>query len=120
MEMRLEIVRLTNELRRSLGLNELVVNDVLMNVAQEYATAHPNGHDLPLSRSLCVSWSYPFAYGENLAFNYDSAEAAFNGWKNSSGHYYTMITESFDEIGIGIADNGCFAMMLGDWDQLAD
>lgn len=29
-----------------------------------------------------------------------------------------MIKERYDEIGIGAADNGCFSMMLGDWDQL--
>ena len=120
MEMRLEIVRLTNELRREKGLNELVVNDALMNAAQEYAIAKPAGHDMKLSHQFCAKWNYPYAYDENLAYNYTSAESVFDGWLNSSGHYYTMITEQFDEIGIGVADNGCFAMLLGDWDQLAD
>ena len=120
MDMRLEIVRLTNELRREKGLNELVVNDALMNAAQEYATAHPINHDIPLSTSLCSKWGYPYSFGENLAWNYDTAYDVFLGWKNSLPHYQTMLRERYDEIGVGVADNGCFSMFLGDRDMMED
>ena len=123
MDMRLEIVRLTNELRREKGLNELVVNDALMNAAQEYAIAHPENHDRVLSDRLCAECGYPYSHGENLAYNYTSytsASSVVEGWKNSPGHYQTMLRERYEEIGVGVADNGCFAMLLGDTDQLAD
>ena len=120
MEMRLEIVRLTNELRRSLGLNELVINDALMNAAQEYATARPITHDRKLSNSLCEKYGYDFSWGENLAWNYTNASDVVNGWRASRGHYETMTDASYNEIGIGYystIDNElttCIAMMLGD------
>ena len=109
MEMRLEIVRLTNELRRSLGLNELVVNDALMNAAQEYANTIPanHSHDFPLSISITEKWGYPYSCGENLAWYFTSAESAFEGWKSSPGHYHNMIRERFDEIGIGGSSPVC-------------
>ena len=118
MEMRLEIVRLTNELRREKGLNELAVNNALMNAAQEYATKHPIDHDFTLSSGLCAKYGYKYSYGENLAWNFTSAESVIQGWKDSPGHYQTMLRERYDEIGIGVAENGCFSMILGDCDQI--
>lgn len=39
------------------------------------------------------------AYGENIAFRYNTASAVFNGWKNSPGHCRNMMNASFKEMG---------------------
>ena len=121
MDIRLEIVRLTNELRREHGLNELMVNDALMNAAQAYAEANPPTHKPSLSEKYCADFGYKFSYGENLAWNYDYAQDVVNGWINSPGHYQTMVDNDYDEIGIGFGDIGtgsCISMLLGDSDYL--
>lgn len=43
---------------------------------------------------------YPWqTYGENLALGYPSANAVFQGWKDSAGHCKNMMKASFREMG---------------------
>ena len=56
---------------------------------------------------------YPHrSWGENIAAGYGSAQAAVNGWMNSSGHRANILNCAFDEIGIGYAEAGRY------WTQL--
>ena len=44
-----------------------------------------------------------FAAGENIAAGFDNATDTFTQWKNSNGHCLNMMSEDFNEIGIGYA-----------------
>lgn len=38
-------------------------------------------------------------YGENIAFGYSTADAVFDGWKNSPGHCRNIMNPAFTEMG---------------------
>ncbi len=44
------------------------------------------------------------AYGENIAFGYDSASAVFQGWFDSPGHCKNMMSASFEDMGAARID----------------
>ena len=113
METRLEIVRLVNQLRQEHGLNTLTVNDALMKAAQAYAEKNPPDHDFTLSEPLCDAFGYHCVHIENLAWNFEGAADTVQGWIDSPGHYRTMLLEGYDEVGVGAAENGCYALFLG-------
>ncbi len=50
--------------------------------------------------------------GENIASDYTSEEAVFNGWRNSKGHCKNMMNGSFTDIGVGRSGN-YWTMVLG-------
>ena len=113
METRLEIVRLVNQLRQEHGLNTLTINDALMKAAQAYAEKNPPDHDFTLSEPLCDAFGYHCVHTENLAWNFEGAADTVQGWIDSPGHYRTMLLEGYDEVGVGAAENGCYALFLG-------
>jgi len=58
-------------------------------------------------------------YGENLAAGNSTAQATFEQWKNSSGHYANMINSSYKSIGIGCfsQDGVTFWCQVFSWDE---
>ena len=109
MDIRNEIVRLTNEVRRENGLPDLEVNDALMNAAQEYAmTCAEKGsieHDVALSQSLCRKYGWDYGAGENLGRGGTGAQSIVNGWVNSPGHLRAILNTSATAIGVGAYTN---------------
>jgi hypothetical protein len=57
----------------------------------------------PFARMAAFGYNYNTWKGENLAAGADSAQGAFNLWKNSPGHNANMLNGNFKAIGIGRA-----------------
>ena len=57
----------------------------------------------PFARMAAFGYSYNTWKGENLAAGTDSAQAAFDIWRNSPGHNANMLNGNFTVIGIGRA-----------------
>jgi uncharacterized protein YkwD len=100
---------LINNYRTQNGLGTLSLNTQLNNSAEwmseDMATnnyfSHTDslGRD-PFQRMAAFGYNYNTWKGENLAAGTDTAQAAFNIWKNSPGHNANMLNANFKVIGI--------------------
>lgn len=135
MDIRNEIVRLTNEVRKESGVSELPTDSAMMNAAQAAAEwyamrASQTKHDRG-AESACVEKAGA-NYGVmtnlvKLGNDYGSDDAqkranrAVTSWKNSSVHFQSMIDVTADNIGVGIAQdsNGNYwgVQFFGDYDS---
>lgn len=113
MDIREEIVRLTNEVRKENGVAELPTDDALMRAAQaaaeEYVTrlSSWSGHDTKMEAEKRRSEGITYGGGANIAREFGNddqiAQSAIESWLNSSGHYKAMLYASTDNIGVGVA-----------------
>ena len=119
---RQEIVRLVNQVRRENGAPELTVNAALMDAAQHCASLRVAYHQNKVECEAVAASGYPHGFGSNItAFtNVPASEIAgraVENWRNSPGHFQTMINPDCDTIGVGIStDEGgtiCF-LFVGD------
>ena len=119
---RQEIVRLVNQVRRENGAPELTVNAALMDAAQHCASLRVTYHQNKVECETVAAAGYPHGFGSNItAFaNVPASEIAgraVENWRNSPGHFQTMINPDCDTIGVGIStDEGgtiCF-LFVGD------
>ena len=119
---RQEIVRLVNQVRRENGAPELTVNTALMDAAQHCASLRVTYHQNKVECEAVVAAGYPHGFGSNItAFaNVPASEIAgraVENWRNSPGHFQTMVDPDCDTIGVGISnDEGrtiCF-LFVGD------
>ncbi len=121
MEIREEMIRLINQIRRENGVAELEVNEALMNAAQDCATHQMRSHSL-YEWQVLRDYGWPYGGGFNLTYfmlDYDqnTAQMAIKNWSNSPGHYQTMIRDTATCIGTGIYLSGGMAycyMVVGD------
>nr|WP_325205311.1 CAP domain-containing protein [uncultured Oscillibacter sp.] len=107
MEIRLEMVRLINEVRRENGLTELFVSEALMNAAQDCSTQHVSDHR-PYDYKILPKYGWPYGASYNLAIldgdKLDkAAPTAISLWVNSPGHLQTMLEENATCVGTGIS-----------------
>lgn len=125
-----EVLTLVNELRASLGIQQLVMDDTLMEyamlraseLAMYFSHTRPNG-------SSCFD-GCSMVYGENIAYGAytrSSAQEAYTAWYNSQGHYENMVRDSYNSIGIGMFQIGydyywvqVFGFAAGSGAELAD
>ncbi len=126
MEARQEMIRLINQVRRENGAADLVVNESLMNAAQDCAAQRFTTHQDQYECETAMAYGYPHGFGSNLtAFTGTSLSNtpshAVQNWINSSGHFQTMVAERYDTIGVGIYHDGqaayCF-MFVGNPDSI--
>jgi len=109
MEIRQEMIRLINQVRREHGVGELTVNEALMNAAQDCSTQMFRKHHNEYECRAAMAYGYPHGFGGNLTWfsGFDDmegiAKTAVTNWVNSSGHFQTMIAERYDTIGVGVA-----------------
>jgi uncharacterized protein YkwD len=107
------IYRLTNDLRTSLGVNTLEVDNKLAEMARYRAGLLANigriTHEIPgegFPEETFAKCGYKFrAMGENLT-QYSSKHRGDQAHKNfvdSKPHYNAMISEKYTKIGVGIA-----------------
>ena len=97
-----DVLELLNELRTSLGLSELTMNEELLDVAMQraaeialyYSHTRPNG-------TSCFSLYSKGYVGENIAIGQTSPAAVMEAWTNSSGHYANMTSGKYNSVGIG-------------------
>ena len=101
---------LINNYRAQNGLGTLSLNTELTNASDWMSNdmgannyfSHTDslGRD-PFQRMAAFGYSYNTWKGENLAAGADTAQGAFNLWKNSPGHNANMLNANFKVIGIG-------------------
>ncbi|MGB9911260.1 MAG: CAP domain-containing protein [Microgenomates group bacterium] len=107
-----QIIQLTNQKRAELGLNPLVNNPLLNEVAQRKAAdmfafnywAHvsPSGRD-PWSFFKEVGYRYIYA-GENLARDFMDSSSVVEAWMNSPTHRDNIVNPNFKEIGVAVVN----------------
>ncbi len=118
-----QIIQLVNGQRAAAGLPPLTVNVQLnaaadlhtvdmVNISNSYGPSVGHQHVLygtnrpQLSDRLDMAgydnWTFSFAFGENIAFGYSTAETVMNGWMNSAGHRANILSTTFTEIGVSV------------------
>lgn len=110
MDIRNEIVRLTNEVRKENGVSELPTDSAVMNAAQAAAEwyAMRDGlveHD-GSAEGACMELA-GVIYGGSVNLLRSPTQVSANemvtSWKNSNGHFQSMIDSTADNIGVGVA-----------------
>ncbi len=119
MEIREEMIRCINEVRRKHGAPELTVNQALMDAAQECSSYLYTKHNNRAECETVAASGYPHGFGSNLTvFTVTDPkripEKAVANWENSPGHLATMIDTDCDTVGVGvtIANGRAFCYMF--------
>ena len=121
MDIRLEMVRLINEVRRENGLAELPMDESLMNAAQDVSGQGVTEHR-PYDHMALIRYGWPHGglYNLTVFTSYgcpDIAKQAIDYWIESPGHYETILLEEASHVGTGVTfQNGrayCY-MVVGD------
>ena len=105
------VINITNQRRADNGLAPLRMNSTLTAVAQAHAADQASvdrmshtGTDGSDAGTRIMRSGYPtWAWGENVAGGYTSADAVVAAWMNSPSHRANMLNGFFTQIGIGIA-----------------
>ncbi|HPV99518.1 MAG TPA: CAP domain-containing protein [Oscillospiraceae bacterium] len=96
-----EFGTLINDLRANSGLSKLdYVTDLedpaferLAEIEQTFSHTRPDGRG---SYTALDDYGVPYqAFGENLAFNYSTAQDVFDAWMSSPSHYANMVRADF-------------------------
>ena len=112
MEIRAEMIRCINEVRKKHGVPELTANQALMDAAQECSAYLYTTHNNRTECETVAASGYPYGFGSNLTvFTVTEPERipqkAVANWENSPGHLATMIATDCNTIGVGVTvDNG--------------
>ena len=106
-EIREEMIERINQVRREHGVSELIVNQSLMNAAQECSARHYTSHHNREECEAVADAGYPHGFGSNLTVLVGTgmssiAEKAVTNWENSPGHLETMVDADYEEIGVGV------------------
>ncbi len=107
-----ELIRLTNELRASLGIAPLKMDETFCIAACKKATDyHLNNFydgenhamiDGRIWKSIFTDFGISStARAENLARGQKTAQEMFNDWKNSPIHYENMVNPVYTRVGVG-------------------
>lgn len=119
MEIREEMIRRINEVRKKHGVPELAVDQSLMDAAQECSAYLYTRHNNQTECETVAASGYPYGFGSNLtAFTVMDPERipqkAVANWENSPGHLATMIDPNGDAVGVGvtIANGKAFCYMF--------
>ena len=107
MEIREEMIRRINEVRKNHGVPELTVNQALMDAAQECSAYLYTKHNSRVECETVAASGYPYGFGSNLTVFTATAperisEKAVANWENSPGHLATMIDPNYDTVGVGV------------------
>lgn len=107
-----DILRITNQYRAEVGEKALTLDSKLCELAQKRAMelvslqshTRPNGtnyHTIFEEYGMLIWIS-----GENLAYGQPDGVSAAEWWRNSPGHYQSMINKAYTKIGIGAYYSG--------------
>lgn len=106
-----DVLKYTNELRRSKGLPTLEMKDGLNRLAQEHSSNMAKGktsfgHDGFMQRQQEAHkfFSTINAFAENVAYGAKTGKEVVKGWQRSPGHRRNMLGK-YRYIGIGVARN---------------
>ena len=109
-ELRQEMVRLINQVRKEHGAAVLAVDQALMDAAQECSAYLYTKHNNRIECETVLKSGYPHGFGSNLTvFTVMDPERipqkAVANWENSPGHLVTMIDPNCDAVGVGVTIN---------------
>lgn len=109
-----EVLDLVNQERANAGLEPLVMDQKLFEVANQraseiairYSHTRPDASDCfsifpEIDYSQITGSGVLVSSAENIASGFSSAESVMNGWMNSAGHRGNILNSSFKYIGIG-------------------
>lgn len=108
------IFELTNEEREKEGLDPLVWNEDLAELARAHSLdmverdffSHDNPDGLsPFDRMKSAGIKYSYA-AENIAAGQTSPEETIADWMNSEGHHKNILNPDLKELGVGLARGG--------------
>jgi uncharacterized protein YkwD len=105
-----DVLKYTNEYRRSKGLKELIMKDDLNSLARKHSEEMASGklsfgHSGYDQRVAKVKKFYGTSIvAENVAYGARDAKEVFSLWKKSTGHRKNMLG-NYKYIGIGTAKN---------------
>ena len=111
-ELRQEMVRRINQVRREHGAAALAVNQALMDAAQKCSSYLYTHHNNRAECETVAASGYPYGFGSNLTvFTVTDPERipekAVANWENSPDHLATMIDPNCNAVGVGVTvDNG--------------
>ena len=99
---------------QQLGLQALIVDDELQNVARVKAqdmvennyfshTSPTYGSPFDMMKNFGISYR---SAGENIAKGQKTAAQVVNAWMNSSGHRANIMSTSYTHIGVGYVADG--------------
>ncbi|MEZ4570990.1 MAG: CAP domain-containing protein [Thermomicrobiales bacterium] len=88
------------------SLNIASYNHSLDMSQNNYFSHTSQNGDSPWDRMAAAGYDDNTNKGENIAAGYPSAQAVFDGWRNSPEHNANMLNPNFDAIGIGHVDGG--------------
>ena len=121
LDIRQEMVRLINQVRREHGLPELPADERLMNATQDVSTQHFKEHtQYEREAVIAYGWLYGGCHNLtcfNMASDGDIARRAVTNWVNSPGHLRSMLREDLTCIGVGVTienDTAYCHMFAGD------
>lgn len=121
MEIRLEMARLINQVRRENGRAELPLEASLMNASQDVSSQCVSEHR-PYDHKALIHYGWPHGGLYNLvaptaAPSEDIAQKAVTAWVNSPGHFQNMLLEEASCLGTGVTIKDGLAycnMVVGD------
>lgn len=121
MEIRKEMIRRINQVRRENGVAELPVNEAVMNAMQDVSSRRFINH-CPYEWEALSYYGWPYGGSNNQtcftnASEDTAAQKAVDNWVHSPGHFQTMLCEDATCLGVGITFNGGVAychMFVGD------
>ena len=102
-EIRQEMIRRINGVRRANGASELTVNQSLMDAAQKCSAMLNTSHKNKEECLTVIACGYPHGFGSNLTVftgvgMHRIAEKAVTNWVKSPGHFQTMIGADYDSL----------------------
>lgn len=112
-----DFVNILNDYRAQNGLGPVTVDGDLTNAAawmsNDMATHHYLRHEPDSmgrsfgARIAAFNGSRFWTYGENIAWGYESAQAVFEGWRNSPGHNANMLNGDYNLVGVARTFGPC-------------
>ena len=110
----IRVAELVNEIRVKNGLNKLILNSELSDVArlksQDMKDNHYFSHTSPTYGSpydMMTKYGIKYTFaGENLARGQKTPEEVVNAWMNSPGHRKNILSARYTQIGVGYVADG--------------
>lgn len=115
-----DVIVLTNQERQENGLlalqHDLKLDAAAQIKAEELVKCGCFQHTMPDGQTawdLLKDAGYDYqAAGENLAMAYRDAGEMMTAWMTSKGHRLNILNPAFTQIGVGMADNGTFRIVV--------
>ena len=115
----LRVLRLINDYRQENGLDPLLLSDTLSVSSERHsedmgehgffahntvASSYYEVGDAPWDRMAREGYDYNTFTGENIAAGFETADEAFEAWRNSPSHNHAMLDPNYRVIGVGRTD----------------